>query len=67
MEEDVLDKLFLISTESGGLLIREDRNIEGKMRKHYTTTDKGKDSPCGSKETYKNVLRKSKTNNRRQL
>ena len=32
---------ILHSMESDGLLIREDRNVEGKIRKYYTTTDKG--------------------------
>lgn len=32
---------ILHSMESDGLLIREDRNVEGKIRKYYTTTEKG--------------------------
>lgn len=32
---------ILHSMESDGLLIREDRNVEGKIRKYYSTTDKG--------------------------
>lgn len=32
---------ILHAMESDGLLIREDRNVEGKIRKYYTTTDKG--------------------------
>ncbi len=32
---------ILHSMESDGLLIREDRNVEGKIRKYYTTTKKG--------------------------
>ena len=32
---------ILHSMESDGLLLRENRNVEGKMRKYYTTTDKG--------------------------
>ena len=32
---------ILHAMESNGLLIREDRNVEGKIRKYYTTTEKG--------------------------
>lgn len=32
---------ILHSMESDGLLERKDRNVEGKIRKYYTTTDKG--------------------------
>ncbi len=32
---------ILHSMESDGLLKREDRNVEGKIRKYYTTTEKG--------------------------
>jgi PadR family transcriptional regulator, regulatory protein PadR len=32
---------ILHSMESDGLLIKEDRNVEGKIRKYYTTTEKG--------------------------
>ena len=32
---------ILHSMESDGLLIRKDQNVEGKIRKYYTTTDKG--------------------------
>ncbi|RHW43541.1 PadR family transcriptional regulator [Neobacillus notoginsengisoli] len=32
---------ILHSMESDGLLTREDRNVEGKIRKYYTTTEKG--------------------------
>lgn len=32
---------ILHSKESDGLLIREDRNVEGRIRKYYTTTEKG--------------------------
>lgn len=32
---------ILHSMESDGLLIRHDRNVEGKIRKYYTTTVKG--------------------------
>ncbi len=32
---------ILHTMESDGLLIREDRNVEGKIRKYYTTTEKG--------------------------
>ncbi|WP_428912467.1 PadR family transcriptional regulator [Niallia sp. Krafla_26] len=27
--------------EEDGLLVRENRNVDGKIRKYYTTTDKG--------------------------
>jgi PadR family transcriptional regulator, regulatory protein PadR len=33
---------ILHSMEADGLLSREDRNVEGKIRKYYTTTEKGK-------------------------
>jgi PadR family transcriptional regulator, regulatory protein PadR len=33
---------ILHSMEADGLLTREDRNVEGKIRKYYTTTEKGK-------------------------
>lgn len=33
---------ILHSMEADGLLDREDRNVEGKIRKYYTTTKKGK-------------------------
>src|SRR5699024_8572810 len=29
------------SMESDGILIREDKNVEGKVRKYYTITEKG--------------------------
>src|SRR5699024_4576840 len=32
---------ILHSMESDGLLIREDKNVEGKVRKYYTITEKG--------------------------
>ena len=32
---------ILHSMESDGLLVREDRNVEGKIRKYYTITEKG--------------------------
>lgn len=32
---------ILHSMESDGLLIREDHNVDGKIRKYYTTTKKG--------------------------
>ncbi|KRG11306.1 PadR family transcriptional regulator [Lederbergia galactosidilytica] len=32
---------ILHSMESDGLLIREDRNVDGKIRKYYTTTERG--------------------------
>lgn len=32
---------ILHSMESDGLLIKEERNVEGKIRKYYTTTKKG--------------------------
>lgn len=32
---------ILHSMESDGLLTREDRNVKGKIRKYYTTTEKG--------------------------
>jgi PadR family transcriptional regulator, regulatory protein PadR len=32
---------ILHSMESDGLLIKEDRNVEGKIRKYYSTTEKG--------------------------
>jgi PadR family transcriptional regulator, regulatory protein PadR len=32
---------ILHSMQSKGLLIKEERNVEGKIRKYYTTTEKG--------------------------
>ncbi|RNF41204.1 PadR family transcriptional regulator [Planococcus salinus] len=32
---------ILHSMESDGLLIREERNVEGKIRKYYSITEKG--------------------------
>lgn len=32
---------ILHSMASDGLLVREDKNVEGKIRKYYTTTEKG--------------------------
>ena len=32
---------ILHSMESDGLLLKEDRNVEGKIRKYYRTTEKG--------------------------
>lgn len=32
---------ILHSMEAEGLLSRNDRNVDGKIRKYYTTTDKG--------------------------
>ena len=32
---------ILHSMESDGLLDKEERNVEGKIRKYYTTTEKG--------------------------
>lgn len=32
---------LLRTMEISGLLIREDRNVEGKIRKYYRTTEKG--------------------------
>jgi DNA-binding PadR family transcriptional regulator len=32
---------ILHTMESDGLLLREDRNVEGKIRKYYSTTEKG--------------------------
>ncbi|RIW34703.1 PadR family transcriptional regulator [Bacillus salacetis] len=32
---------ILHSMESDGLLIKEDKKVEGKIRKYYTTTEKG--------------------------
>ncbi len=32
---------ILHTMETDGLLDREDRTVEGKVRKYYTTTDKG--------------------------
>jgi PadR family transcriptional regulator, regulatory protein PadR len=32
---------ILHSMEDDGLLVREERNVEGKIRKYYTTTEKG--------------------------
>ncbi|MDQ0230388.1 DNA-binding PadR family transcriptional regulator [Metabacillus malikii] len=32
---------ILHTMETDGLLVREDKNIEGKIRKYYTTTEKG--------------------------
>ncbi|WYP27258.1 PadR family transcriptional regulator [Alkalihalobacillus sp. FSL W8-0930] len=34
---------ILHSMESDGLLTREDRNVEGKIRKYYSTTKQGED------------------------
>ncbi|WP_369900106.1 PadR family transcriptional regulator [Bacillus manliponensis] len=34
---------ILHSMESDGLLNKEDRNVSGKIRKYYTTTEKGQD------------------------
>ncbi|WP_408007621.1 PadR family transcriptional regulator [Pseudalkalibacillus sp. A8] len=32
---------ILHSMEKDGLLVKEDRNVEGKIRKYYTTTEAG--------------------------
>ncbi len=32
---------ILHSMESDGLLVKEEKNVEGKIRKYYTTTEKG--------------------------
>lgn len=32
---------ILHSMEKDGLLLKEDRNVEGKIRKYYTATEKG--------------------------
>ncbi len=32
---------ILHSMEKDGLLVKEDRNVEGKIRKYYTTTETG--------------------------
>ncbi|CAM3949036.1 PadR family transcriptional regulator [Mesobacillus thioparans] len=32
---------ILHSMESDGLLLKEERNVEGKIRKYYVTTEKG--------------------------
>lgn len=32
---------ILHSMESDGLLVKEERNVDGKIRKYYTTTEKG--------------------------
>ncbi|MBO1512979.1 PadR family transcriptional regulator [Metabacillus bambusae] len=32
---------ILHTMESDGLLVREDKNVEGKIRKYYSTTTKG--------------------------
>ncbi|EDL66753.1 PadR family transcriptional regulator [Bacillus sp. SG-1] len=32
---------ILHSMESDGLLVREDKKVEGKIRKYYSTTEKG--------------------------
>jgi len=32
---------ILHSMESDGLLVKEEKNVDGKIRKYYTTTDKG--------------------------
>lgn len=32
---------ILHSMESDGLLVKQERNVEGKIRKYYTTTEKG--------------------------
>jgi PadR family transcriptional regulator, regulatory protein PadR len=32
---------ILHSMENDGLLIKEDRNVDGKIRKYYSTTEKG--------------------------
>ncbi len=32
---------ILHNMESDGLLLKEERNVEGKIRKYYTTTEKG--------------------------
>ncbi|MCQ6274827.1 helix-turn-helix transcriptional regulator [Bacillus sp. V3B] len=32
---------ILHSMESDGLLVKEERNVEGKIRKYYITTEKG--------------------------
>lgn len=32
---------ILHSMESDGLLLKEERNVEGKIRKYYTATSKG--------------------------
>jgi PadR family transcriptional regulator, regulatory protein PadR len=32
---------ILHSMETDGLLIKEDKNVDGKIRKYYSTTDKG--------------------------
>ncbi|USK57822.1 PadR family transcriptional regulator (plasmid) [Cytobacillus solani] len=34
---------ILHTMESDGLLNKEDRNVAGKIRKYYTTTEKGQD------------------------
>ncbi|OLN22103.1 PadR family transcriptional regulator [Domibacillus antri] len=34
---------ILHTMEEDGLLTREDRNVDGKIRKYYTTTKKGND------------------------
>ncbi|KAB2449461.1 PadR family transcriptional regulator [Bacillus thuringiensis] len=34
---------ILHAMESDGLLNKEDRNVAGKIRKYYTTTEKGRD------------------------
>lgn len=33
--------LFFFYMESDGLRIKEERNVDGKIRKYYTTTEKG--------------------------
>ncbi|KZE67142.1 PadR family transcriptional regulator [Fictibacillus phosphorivorans] len=33
---------ILHSMEADGLLVREDKKVEGKIRKYYSATDKGK-------------------------
>ncbi|WP_077212870.1 PadR family transcriptional regulator [Bacillus dakarensis] len=32
---------ILHNMESDGLLVKEEKNVEGKIRKYYTTTEKG--------------------------
>ncbi|MCM3443203.1 PadR family transcriptional regulator [Metabacillus halosaccharovorans] len=50
---------ILHTMESDGLLIREDRNVEGKIRKYYTTTEKGnmvlKEARAKAYELFKEV------------
>lgn len=53
---------ILHTMASDGLLTREDRNVDGHIRKYYTVTDKGKDTLSEARDKAYELFKEIKSN-----